>query len=184
MARIRSRGNRATELRFIWLLRSFRIKGWRRGSKLPGRPDFVFLGSRVAVFVDGDFWHGNPRGFRLPKSNVDYWAKKIQGNRLRDETVNRSLETLGWRVVRFWQSSLHDGAAVMEQLSRILAGQDDSQHGDSQATGEDSYPQMLQQRLVVAEPRPRKYATRRKRRGSAGRSKQAVRCVPSEPPRD
>lgn len=121
MARIRSRGNSATELRFVRLLRIFKITGWRRGSKLPGRPDFVFYRHRVAVFVDGDFWHGNPKCFRVPKSNVEYWSSKISGNRRRDRAINRALAALGWRVVRFWQSSLQDGAKVMTKLSGILA---------------------------------------------------------------
>jgi DNA mismatch endonuclease (patch repair protein) len=131
MARIRSRGNSATELRFVQLLRSFKIKGWRRGSTLPGRPDFVFYRQRVAVFIDGDFWHGNPRCFRVPKSNVEYWTNKIKGNRRRDRAVNRALASLGWRVVRFWQSSLQDGVSVMTKLAGILA-----QQGKNSAAGE------------------------------------------------
>lgn len=121
MARIRSRGNSATELRFVRVLRRHRIKGWRRGSKLPGRPDFVFCRERVAVFIDGDFWHGNPKCFRVPKSNVEYWTGKILGNRRRDRAVNRALTALGWRVVRFWQSSLQDEERVTAKLQRILA---------------------------------------------------------------
>jgi len=123
MARIRSRGNGATELRFVRLLRRFQIKGWRRGSKLPGRPDVVFHRHRVAVFIDGDFWHGNPRCFRVPKSNVEYWTSKISGNRRRDRAVNRALAAVGWCVVRFWQSSLQDDAKVMAKLAGILAEQ-------------------------------------------------------------
>src|SRR5690349_10785846 len=106
MGRIRSRGNAATELQFVRLLRKHRVRGWRRGSKLPGKPDFVFAKERVVVFIDGDFWHGNPRRFRLPKSNTAYWTKKILGNRRRDRIVNRTLRLAGWRVIRFWQSSL------------------------------------------------------------------------------
>jgi DNA mismatch endonuclease (patch repair protein) len=89
MARIRSSGNKST--RFIQLLKRHRITGWRRGSRLPRRPDFVFPERRVAVFVDGDVWHGNPASFRSPKSNIRYWAKKIGSNRRRDRSVNREL---------------------------------------------------------------------------------------------
>ena len=60
MARCRGSGNRATELRLIALMRAGHITGWRRGSRLPGRPDFVFAARRLAVFVDGCFWHGCP----------------------------------------------------------------------------------------------------------------------------
>jgi len=116
MARIRSRGNYSTELRFIQIMRRFGIAGWRRKSTLPGRPDFVFARQRVVVFIDGDFWHGNPRTYRLPKSNCEYWAAKIEGNRARDRAVNRELRRLGWRVVRFWESGLSHEEAVAGKL--------------------------------------------------------------------
>ena len=120
MSRIRSRGNVATELRFIEILRAHKIAGWRRPVNLPGRPDFVFRKERVAVFVDGDFWHGNPRGFRLPKSNVKYWEKKILSNRKRDKKVNRELRDRGWVVLRFWQSSLKNEKAVVRRIAKCL----------------------------------------------------------------
>ena len=120
MGLIRSRGNRTTELRLVRIMRRYKIKGWRRGSKLPGRPDFVFPQSRVAVFVDGDFWHGNPRKKRLPKSNTAYWQEKIRGNRARDKKINRTLKALGWRVVRIWESSLRDEEAVASKLRLLI----------------------------------------------------------------
>ena len=122
MSHIRSRGNAATELRFIEIMRVQRISGWRRGSKLPGQPDFVFPRDRVAVFIDGDFWHGKPREFRLPRSNLRYWRKKILSNKERDRCVNRILRTEGWRVLRFWQSSLARKAAIVMRLQRALSG--------------------------------------------------------------
>lgn len=120
MAAIPSRGNIATELRFMRLMRRSGIRGWRRGSRLPGRPDFCFGREKLAVFIDGDFWHGNPRKFRIPKSNVRYWRNKILGNRKRDQEVAALLESAGWRVVRYWQSSLRDGEAVMARLKTTL----------------------------------------------------------------
>jgi DNA mismatch endonuclease (patch repair protein) len=120
MSRIRSSGNAATELRFLEILRKHKISGWRRGKPLPGKPDFVFVAARVAVFIDGDFWHGNPKGFRLPKSNLAYWRKKISSNRDRDKLVNRLLRTDGWHVVRFWQSRLSDEKAVVRRLHYAL----------------------------------------------------------------
>ena len=94
MSRIRSKGNYSTELQFIRVLREYKISGWRRGSKLPGRPDFLFPKQKLAVFIDGDFWHGNPKKYRLPKSNADYWEKKIESNRRRDRLVGRRLRKL------------------------------------------------------------------------------------------
>ena len=116
MSRIRSRGNSSTEDRLIQIMRRYGIKGWRRKSKLPGRPDFVFHRQKLVVFVDGDFWHGNPKNFRLPKSNVKYWEKKIYGNRARDKQINRQLRRLGWKVVRVWESSLADEEAVAARI--------------------------------------------------------------------
>lgn len=120
MAGIRSNGNHSTELRFITMMRKYKIIGWRRYSDLPGRPDFVFKTRKIAVFVDGDFWHGNPKKFRLPKSNCDYWEKKILRNIQRDKEVTRQLRTLGWRVVRIWESSLKDEGAIRSKLRLLI----------------------------------------------------------------
>lgn len=120
MGRIQSRGNRTTELRFVRILRKYRVKGWRRGSRLFGRPDFVFGRAKVAVFIDGDFWHGNPRKYRIPKSNQTYWKAKIRGNRKRDRLVTRTLEAQGWRVVRVWESDLRDDEAIVAKISLLL----------------------------------------------------------------
>jgi DNA mismatch endonuclease (patch repair protein) len=68
----------------VALFRAHRITGWRRGMTLLGKPDFVFLQAKLAVFVDGCFWHACPRCGRLPSSNAEYWAHKIDSNRPRD----------------------------------------------------------------------------------------------------
>src|SRR5437867_1881784 len=81
MARIKSTGNKTTEIRLLKLLRAAGISGWRRRSTVYGRPDFVFRKQRVAIFVDGCFWHGHPTLCRLPATNRTYWAKKISANR-------------------------------------------------------------------------------------------------------
>jgi DNA mismatch endonuclease (patch repair protein) len=104
MAKIRSKGNRSTELRLVLLFKTARISGWRRHVSLPGRPDFTFRAAKVAVFVDGDFWHG--RLARRPKSNASYWTAKIEGNCRRDRRNNRLLRKLGWSVLRVWEGDL------------------------------------------------------------------------------
>jgi DNA mismatch endonuclease (patch repair protein) len=114
---IRSNGNYSTEQRLIVIMRKYGIVGWRRRIKLPGKPDFVFRRARVVVFVDGDFWHGNPRRYRLPKSNIEYWQKKIEGNRARDKEITRTLKRLGWRVIRIWESALGDEEAIAARIS-------------------------------------------------------------------
>lgn len=121
MSRIRSRGNHTTELRLIALLRSGQITGWRRGSSLPGRPDFVFASSRLAIFVDGDFWHGHPKKFRSPQTNVAYWKEKIQRNRRRDCVITKLLRHRGWHVLRIWESSLLHEGFTLARIRRALS---------------------------------------------------------------
>lgn len=75
-------------------------------SPLPGRritADVAFTRQRIAVFVDGCFWHGCPEHFVEPKSNVDYWRPKIAANRVRDARVSNELAMAGWTVLRFWE---------------------------------------------------------------------------------
>lgn len=106
MSRVKGSGNLATELRLIRLFRERRITGWRRNFPIFGKPDFVFPKERVAVFVDGDFWHGHPTRGKVPATNREFWQAKIARNRARDRVVNRTLRKSGWRAIRIWQSTL------------------------------------------------------------------------------
>jgi DNA mismatch endonuclease (patch repair protein) len=106
MARIRGSGNKDTELRLIALMRAVRITGWRRNSTLIGKPDFVFPKLRLAVFVDGCFWHGCPIHATQPKQNAEFWLTKIARNQVRDRLVSRTLRKTGWRVLRIWEHEL------------------------------------------------------------------------------
>ena len=109
MSRVRSRGNKTTELRFVVILRAEGIKGWRRRYRVFGRPDFVFPKERVAVFVDGCFWHGCRRRCKpLPRNN-EFWKTKIEANRRRDRIVSRELRNRGWTVIRVWEHDLKRG---------------------------------------------------------------------------
>lgn len=112
MARVRSHGNKNTELRLIQVFRNAKISGWRRGSKLPGKPDFVFQKLKTVVFVDGCFWHGCPKHGSIPNTRVSFWLAKITGNKTRDRRVNRLLKAQGWKVVRIWE---HDLKRTFEQ---------------------------------------------------------------------
>jgi len=120
MSLIRSNKNRSTELRLIRIMRENGITGWRRGSVLPGKPDFIFPTQRVAVFVDGDFWHGNPARFRQPTTNTKYWSGKIAGNKTRDKEVSKELSSRGWQVIRLWESKLRDEKGVVRRLRSAL----------------------------------------------------------------
>jgi len=120
MAAIRSEGNRATEGRLVAILREHGVTGWRRGQCLPGRPDFVFRRQKVAVFVDGCFWHACRWHCRMPKSNQTYWEPKISRNRRRDKEINQLLRERGWRVCRLWEHALRTPALVMSRLRAVL----------------------------------------------------------------
>jgi DNA mismatch endonuclease, patch repair protein len=106
MSQIRGRGNKATEVALMKLLRQHAITGWRRHQNVLGKPDFLFKQNRLVLFVDGCFWHGCPRCYRRPKSNRKFWDSKIARNRERDRRVNRELRRLGWSVMRIWEHDL------------------------------------------------------------------------------
>jgi DNA mismatch endonuclease (patch repair protein) len=159
MARIRSRGNRDTELALARLLRAHGITGWRRhvevrGSSRSGgsverrhsqnpsessrrsaeaplrsrafsvRPDFVFSKQRVAVFVDGCFWHGCPKHATWPANRAVWWRRKIVGNKTRDALVTRTLRRAGWRVLRVWEHELakKNSVRLAGRLSAAISG--------------------------------------------------------------
>ena len=96
------------ELAVRRLLRTARIGYRLGGAGLPGRPDVVMKGRRIALFVHGCFWHGHDcaRGSRQPKANADYWIAKIGRNRDRDGRNEASLTAQGWRVVTVWECDL------------------------------------------------------------------------------
>lgn len=121
MAAIRSTGNKVTELKFAAILRAHRIVGWRRKQSLIGKPDFLFRRERVAVFVDGCFWHGCRQHCRMPKSRRSFWTPKIAKNKLRDFAVARFLHRMGWDMVRVWEHELADPEKVASKIKAKLA---------------------------------------------------------------
>jgi DNA mismatch endonuclease (patch repair protein) len=181
MSRIRSRGNKDTELALAKLLRANRITGWRRhlliratvesswlrarsrfigverqkrgntssGPALRGppspqsgegaalvrrgtpqpstfnpqlavRPDFVFLKSRTAIFVDGCFWHGCPKHATKPANNRAFWRRKLSSNKKRDRVVNRTLRRSGWHVIRIWECELRFPESCIRKILEKL----------------------------------------------------------------
>jgi DNA mismatch endonuclease (patch repair protein) len=121
MAAIRSTGNKSTELKLIAIMRRSRIAGWRRNSNAPGRPDFVFPRKKIAIFVDGCFWHGCPLHLQMPRSNCQFWKTKIARNIARDKAVNRVLRRTGWGVLRIWHHSLSSPESVASKIISVLS---------------------------------------------------------------
>lgn len=106
MSLIRGRDNKQTEQVLLRLLKRNKFTGWRRHLPLPGKPDFAFPNKKVAVFVDGCFWHGCPKCYTRPKTNRKFWDRKREDNMARDKRVTCQLRRQGWKVIRIWQHSL------------------------------------------------------------------------------
>jgi len=124
MAAVRSAGNRSTEGALRARLVRAGIRGWRlNGNELPGCPDFVFGKCKLAVFVDGCFWHGCPKCGRLPSSNTQYWVAKVGRNKTRDKRVSAELRREGWHVVRIWEHQLRKSPRqAVDKILGVLLG--------------------------------------------------------------
>jgi DNA mismatch endonuclease, patch repair protein len=125
MSRIRS-SNTTPEVR---LRRGLHARGVRfrlgqtirTGEGRPIKPDLAFKGRRLAVFVDGCFWHGCDEHFRMPSTNKDYWSAKISRNAQRDAATDQRLTELGWQVIRVWE---HDDIdEVVDRVAEALRSQ-------------------------------------------------------------
>ena len=123
MRRIKGRDT-APELKVRRALRALGAGYRLHRADLPGKPDIVMPGRKLAVFVHGCFWHGHDcaRGSRVPKDNRDYWIGKVERNRARDATSREALAALGWRVETIWECELKDAAALEVRLRGVLAG--------------------------------------------------------------
>ena len=120
MSHIRARGNKDTELAMIQILRKNKIIGWRRNQHVFGKPDFVFPRQKVALFIDGCFWHVCPDHCNFPKNNEEFWQKKLHINMNRDLTVNQTLVSKGWKVIRIWEHELKDTSKVTNRIITVL----------------------------------------------------------------
>ncbi|MEL4356504.1 MULTISPECIES: very short patch repair endonuclease [unclassified Luteococcus] len=121
MRAIRS-SNTKPELALRAALRASGQPGYRLHRKdLPGRPDIAFVGRKVAVFVDGAYWHGHPDHWH-PEAASDYWKAKIARNQERDKAANGALEAMGWTVLRFWDFEVkQDAMACAARITQALA---------------------------------------------------------------
>ncbi|WP_367899216.1 very short patch repair endonuclease [Leptospira sp. WS58.C1] len=119
MSKIRGKGNKTTELGLIVLLKKNRLKGWRRNSKLPGRPDIIFPKQKVAIFADGCFWHGHNCRNVIPKSNIIFWTRKLSQNKARDLRQSRKLRMRGWSVFRIWECKIKKGQLPSKLILKL-----------------------------------------------------------------
>jgi len=117
MKNIRSKGTKPERI----ISKKLKQKGFyftQHVKKVYGKPDITFLRKKVAVFIDSDFWHCHPVNFQMPKTNREYWEKKIQRNVERDQEVNKVLINDGWNVIRIWESEIKENPD--ECVERIL----------------------------------------------------------------
>lgn len=106
MRSVHSRENESTELIVGRILWGKGIRGYRKHWPILGKPDFCWPGRKIAVFVDGCFWHGCPRCNKTPSANESYWIAKIARNHDRDLRVTRTLRQQGWKVLRIWECDI------------------------------------------------------------------------------
>lgn len=123
MSAVRGRGNKTTEKRLRLGLVRAGVRGWKlRPKGLRGNPDFIFPEARVAVFVDGCFWHGCPECGHVPQTNRPFWAAKIERNRERDRKTTEHLESEGFHVCRFWEHELGSNlGACVERVKQAAS---------------------------------------------------------------
>jgi DNA mismatch endonuclease (patch repair protein) len=120
MSHVRSSGNKTTELAMIKVFKANGITGWRRKYSIFGKPDFVFPKQRLAIFVDGCFWHGHPERCRIPASNREYWVNKIERNKKRDKLVTKTLKAGDWGVLRFWEHEVSRSRTINKIKKKLL----------------------------------------------------------------
>lgn len=122
MKRVKPSGNKTTELTLIDIFKTNGITGWKRHYNVKGHPDFAFVDKKIAVFVDGCFWHGHDCRNTRPESNKEYWDKKRDRNIQHDKEVTKRFSDRGWIVIRIWECELKkkNREALMEKLIPLM----------------------------------------------------------------
>jgi DNA mismatch endonuclease (patch repair protein) len=122
MSRIKSKGNASTEKRLRAGLVRAGVSGWvMHPTSVGGKPDFYFPSARLAVFVDGCFWHGCQKCYIRPKSNRKYWDGKLRSNLARDKKITRKLKSNGISVIRIWEHEVKlDLSRAIDKIKSTL----------------------------------------------------------------
>jgi len=123
MQAVKSKGTRL-EKRLFAMLAGMGISGWKKNVKnITGKPDVAFLNQKIAIFVDGCFWHGCPYCRRkLPETNHEYWERKIKRNVELAESYNEQLSRDGWAVIRIWEHEIKDAKTLKPRLKELKSG--------------------------------------------------------------
>jgi DNA mismatch endonuclease (patch repair protein) len=120
MSAIRGKSNKTTEVRLRMALVRHGIAGWTlRPGTLQGNPDFFFPKPRVAIFVDGCFWHCCPRCGHTPKTRSQFWSAKLERNKQRDRLTSRLLKKMGVHVIRIWEHDLSTSNGTVRAVEMI-----------------------------------------------------------------
>lgn len=124
MQSVKGKGTKL-EMRLFAMLARMGLKGWKKNvENITGKPDVAFIDLRVAVFIDGCFWHGCPSCRRkLPKTNREYWSRKIKRNVALAKSHNRRLRQDGWTVIRVWEHEIANSAKIKARILHALGRQ-------------------------------------------------------------
>lgn len=109
MRKVKGKGNLSTEEKLVKIFKLHNIIGWKRNYPVKGKPDFVFLKKKIAVFADGCFWHGHHCRNIVPKNNATFWDQKREANKNRDINTTKYFESRGWTVLRIWECDIKNG---------------------------------------------------------------------------
>jgi len=122
MSAIRGKRNKTTELVFRMALVRAGVKGWvLHPATICGKPDFYFPSGKLAVFVDGCFWHGCPRCGHVPRTRSEFWLAKLKRNRQRDRKTSAELEHSGIRVLRLWEHDLATATRTRALIRQVVS---------------------------------------------------------------
>jgi DNA mismatch endonuclease, patch repair protein len=120
MSRIRGK-NTSPEIKIRKMLFSEGIRGYRIHYNLPGKPDIVFIKKKIAIFIDGCFWHKCPVCFKEPETRKEFWIEKIDKNVERDLEINKLLKNMGWKVIRIWEHDVRKNPIdVVNMITQYL----------------------------------------------------------------
>jgi DNA mismatch endonuclease (patch repair protein) len=122
MQAVKGKGNKTTELRLRMALIRARVSGWvLHESSIPGKPDFFFSESKLAVFVDGCFWHGCKKCGHTPYTRSSFWAAKFERTKSRDRRTRRLLRKNGIAVISFWEHQIKTSTGLRAAVNRVVS---------------------------------------------------------------